>query len=96
MLGVRWLGGAAEVWIYDYVPFPKQQFGDVEPIPVLPSPPAQFGGEDVLVSREVQVTDLQLEFGGEDREGRHGTPPMGIAALAHCGADGGSSCHTPG
>ena len=27
------------------------------------------------------MPDLQFEFGGEDREGRHGLSPIGIAAL---------------
>ena len=47
------LGGVADVWIYGNVPLPKQPFGDVEPIPVLPALPAQFGGEDVGFWREV-------------------------------------------
>jgi hypothetical protein len=77
-----WLGGIADVWIYGNVPLPRQPFGDVEPISVLPAPPAQFGRVDIRLLREVQVTDLQFKFSGEDRGGRNETPPVGIAAFA--------------
>jgi hypothetical protein len=89
------LGGVADVWIYGNVPFPKQPFGDVEPISVLPAPPAQFGRVDIRLLRKVQVTNLQFEFGRDGGGKRQGMPPVGIATLAHCGADGGWP-HTPG
>jgi hypothetical protein len=86
-----WLGGAADVWIYGDVPLFQQPFGDVEPIPVLFAPPMQFGREDICLLRQSQVPDLQFEFGSDSGGKRHGMPPVGIATLAHCGADGGWS-----
>jgi hypothetical protein len=86
---------SADVWIYGDVPLLQQPFGDVDTIPVLPAPPAQLRGEGVFFSVEVQLLCLQFEFGGEDREGRHGLPPLGIAAFVSSVGDGGWSRHIP-
>ena len=94
MLGSRWLRGGGEVWIYGNVPLSKQPFWDVQPIPVLPAPPAQFGRVDIRVCGESQVPDLQFEFSRENWGGRNGTPPVGIAAFARYIGDGGWSCHS--
>jgi hypothetical protein len=47
-----------DVWIYGNVPCLQQPFGDVEPIPVLPAPSVQLGGEDIRLFRQSQVPDL--------------------------------------
>jgi hypothetical protein len=94
-MGGGCLGGAADVWIYGDVPLVQQPFGDVDTIPVLPAPAAQLGREDIRFSREVQLPDLQFEFGHEDRDGWHGTPPVGIAAFASYIGDGGGSRRSP-
>jgi hypothetical protein len=49
------------------------------------APATQFRREDICLSRQAQVPHLDFEFGGEHRHGRHGFPPVGIAAFARVG-----------
>jgi hypothetical protein len=88
----EWLGG--DVWIYGDVPLLQQPFGDVKPIPVLPAPGAQLSREDIRLSRESQVPDLQFEFGSDNWRGGNEPPSAGIAACATYFGDGGWSCHS--
>jgi hypothetical protein len=43
----------------------------------------------------LELSDLQFEFGRENRGGRHGTPPVWISAFARYDGDGGWSRHSP-
>src|SRR5580700_2418431 len=70
------LGGVAGVWIYGDAPLLQQPFGNVAPIPVLPAPLAQLGGENIRFRREPQRSDLSFEFGCEHWGGRHGFLPQ--------------------
>jgi hypothetical protein len=79
---LAWLGGGAEVWIYVEAPFRKQPFGDVDTIPVFLAPGVKLTRGGIQLWRELQVSDPQFELGGENRSGRNGAPPIGVAAFA--------------
>src|SRR5216683_2240159 len=76
-------GGVVEAQVHGDAPLLEQPFGDVDPIPVLLAPGAELDRGRIRLWRELQASHPQLELGGERRDGRHGTPPIWVAALAN-------------
>lgn len=91
------LRGAPEEWIYGDVPWIKQSFRDVAPVPISLAPAAELIRKDIGLWRQVQLPDLQLEFGGKGWSSLHETAPVGIAApTSHkCSTSAGGLDHTP-
>jgi hypothetical protein len=82
---LAWLGGAAEGCIYVEVPFLEEPFGDVDSILIVLAPGVQLTRGGIHLRRELQVSHLEFKFSGESGNGRHGTPPGGVAAFARVG-----------
>jgi len=73
--------GGAEVEIYGEAPLPKEPFRDLDTIPVLLTPGAEFTRGRIHLCHEVQLPDLQFEFRRESGSERNGTPQVGFPRL---------------